>query len=105
MPAPSKEKLLPEKSRLSGVVLNAAAKWREKDASTTETYIAYGVCDILVKECARQADYTIPQTEEKGALVPKTKDGEDLGVGIGWWYEGEPFLNKLLLGFSLPRLN
>ena len=55
----------------------------------TETYIAYGVCETLVKECARQADYTIPQVRQKDVEVPKTKDQEDLGVGTGWWYESE----------------
>jgi cytochrome b pre-mRNA-processing protein 3 len=55
----------------------------------TETYVAYGACDALVKECARQADYTIPQALEKRGVIPKTKDGEDLGVGSGPWYEGK----------------
>ena len=55
----------------------------------TETYVVYGVCDTLVKECARQADYTVPQVRQKGVEVPKTKDQEDLGVGTGWWYESE----------------
>lgn len=53
----------------------------------TETYVAYGACERLVKECARQADYTIPQAREKDVEIPKTKDGEDLGVGTGWWFE------------------
>ncbi len=42
-----------------------------------------------MKECARQADYTIPQAHEKDVEIPKTKDGEDLGVGTGWWFESE----------------
>ena len=41
-----------------------------------------------MKECARQADYTIPQIKENGLETPKSKDGEDIGVGKGWWYEG-----------------
>ena len=55
----------------------------------TETYVAYGVCEALVRECARQADYTIPQAQEKDVDVPKTKEGEDLGVGTGWWFDSE----------------
>ncbi|KAL6717049.1 Serine carboxypeptidase 3 [Lecanora helva] len=56
-------------------------------SSVTETYIAYGACEKLIKECARQADYTIPQAREKDVEIPRTKDGEDLGVGTGWWFE------------------
>ena len=66
-----------------------AKELRKRASSVTETYVAYGVCENLVKECARQADYTIPQAHEKDVPVPKTKDGEDLGVGKGWWYEGK----------------
>jgi len=38
--------------------------------------------------CSAQADYKIPQASQKGVEVPKTANGEDLGVGKGWWYEG-----------------
>lgn len=55
----------------------------------TEPYKAYGACQRLIKECARQADYTIPQAHEKNVEVPQTKDQEDLGVGTGWWFESE----------------
>ena len=67
-----------------------AKELRKRATNTTETYVAYGVCEKLVKECARQADYTIPQARDKNAEVPKTKDDEDLGVGTGWWYESKP---------------
>ena len=67
---------------------------RERNTAATETYVAYGVCEKLVKQCARKADYTIPQAAEKGIEIPKTKDGEDLGVGKGWWYEGLPYLSS-----------
>ena len=66
-----------------------AKELRKRAGGITETYVAYGVCEKLVKECARQADYTIPQIREKDAEVPKTKDAEDLGVGTGWWYESK----------------
>ncbi|KAL4806970.1 ubiquinol-cytochrome C chaperone-domain-containing protein [Aspergillus unguis] len=52
-----------------------------------ETYVAYGMTQQLFQACSREGDYTIPQLKEKGAQVPKTEAGEDLGVGEGWWYE------------------
>ncbi|MCJ1319948.1 hypothetical protein MMC15_005284 [Xylographa vitiligo] len=64
-----------------------AQEFRKRAPEITETYVAYGVSEALVKECAKQADYSIPQAKEKGMEVPKTQDGEDLGVGTGWWYE------------------
>lgn len=67
--------------------LSIAKELRKRASSVTETYVAYGVCENLVKECARQADYTIPQAHEKNVDVPKTKGGEDLGVGTGWWFD------------------
>ena len=66
-----------------------AKELRKRATNTTETYVAYGVCEKLVRECARQADYTIPQARDKNPEIPKTKDGEDLGVGTGWWYESK----------------
>ena len=69
----------------------------------TETYIAYGVCETLVKECARQADYTIPQVRQKNVEIPKTKDQEDLGVGTGWWFESERHISHSLS--SPPKLD
>lgn len=69
--------------------------------ATTETYRAYGVCEMLVKECARQADYTIPQALEKKGVIPKTKDGEDLGVGSGQWYKGN-YTPSAFTAYPLP---
>ena len=66
-----------------------AKELHKRVSSVTETYVAYGVCENLVKECARQADYKIPQAHEKNVEIPRTKDGEDLGVGTGWWYDSE----------------
>lgn len=79
----------PKESPTSSSSLNIAAEIRKRAKLTTETYIAYGACESLVKECARHADYTIPQAGKKGGDgIPKSRDGEDLGVGKGWWYEG-----------------
>ena len=64
-----------------------AQELRKRASATTETYIAYGVCENLVKECARLADYKMTQVEGKNIDIPKTKNGEDLGVGEGWWYD------------------
>ncbi|TVY46971.1 Protein CBP3, mitochondrial [Lachnellula occidentalis] len=50
------------------------------------TYSAYGATEELYKECARHADYTVPQAQDSDAETPKTEDGEDLGVGEGWWH-------------------
>ena len=73
----------------SSPTYNLAKAVRQRASAVTETYVAYGACESLVKECAAQADYSIPQSHEKGVDIPKTKDGEDLGVGKGWWYEGK----------------
>ena len=54
------------------------------------TYTAYGATEELYKECARQADYKVPQGQDSDAETPKTEDGEDLGVGDGWWHTGIP---------------
>ncbi len=64
-----------------------AREVRKSAPGVTETYVAYGVAEELFKESARQADYSIPQVKEKDAEIPKSKDGEDLGVGKGWWFE------------------
>ena len=72
-----------------------ARELRKRAGVTTETYVAYGVCETLVKECARQAAYKIPQAQQKNTDIPKTKDGEDLGVGDGWWYQCK-FLGRSL---------
>lgn len=78
-----------ETSPSQALGISLAAEVRKRAPAMTETYVAYGACDALVKECARQADYSIPQALEKRGVIPKTKDGEDLGVGSGPWYEGK----------------
>jgi cytochrome b pre-mRNA-processing protein 3 len=42
----------------------------------------------LFEACNIQGDYKIPQLQGKGAEIPKTGDGEHIGVGESWWYEG-----------------
>jgi hypothetical protein len=63
---------------------------RRKGKKIFETYTAYGMTELLYKECKIQADYSIPQAKDEDAEIPKTEDGEDLGVGGGWWHTGEP---------------
>lgn len=58
-----------------------------RPGTTAETYVAYGMTQKLFEACSSQADYSIPQVSQKGAEIPKTEAGEDLGVGEGWWYE------------------
>ena len=78
------------KSDTTSPTQKLAQKVRQHATGVTETYVAYGISERLVKECAQQADYTMPQAYEKGVEIPKTKDGEDLGIGTGWWYESMP---------------
>lgn len=68
-----------------------AAKGLQKVAGrgSLETYTAYGVTEALAKDCAVQADYSIPQAQDEDADMPKTDDGEDLGIGSGWWHTGK----------------
>lgn len=59
-----------------------------KIGGITETYTAYGATEAMYKECARRADYKILKAADEDVEVPKMEDGEDLGVGGGWWHEG-----------------
>ena len=70
------------------VNIKAAAEIRRVAGRATETYTAYGVTENLFQECAKQANYIIPQAADNDAEMPKTEDGEDLGLGDGWWHTG-----------------
>jgi cytochrome b pre-mRNA-processing protein 3 len=63
-----------------------AEELRRVTGRATETYTVYGVAETLFKECAKLADYSIPQATDPNVEMPKTDDGEDLGVGSGWWH-------------------
>ncbi|KAH9211001.1 ubiquinol-cytochrome C chaperone-domain-containing protein [Leptodontidium sp. 2 PMI_412] len=65
--------------------MKAAAGLQKVTAKATETYTAYGATELLYKQCARQADYSIAQVPDSEEETPKTEDGEDLGTGEGWW--------------------
>jgi cytochrome b pre-mRNA-processing protein 3 len=69
---------------------NLAAALRASPAlrGTTEPYIAYGGTEDLFLECNRQCNYTIPAILQKPpGEPPVTAEGEELGVGSGWWFE------------------
>ncbi|MCJ1359349.1 MAG: Protein cbp3, mitochondrial, partial [Icmadophila ericetorum] len=71
----------------SSTVVKIAEEVRKRAPIVTETYVAYGITETLVKECARQADYKI--VKDKDGQIPKTPDQEDLGVAVatdGYWY-------------------
>jgi cytochrome b pre-mRNA-processing protein 3 len=77
-----------EGSSQAASTAKAVQELRKITGRATETYTAYGATEILYKQCARQADYSIPQAKDIDAEMPKTADGEDLGVGEGWWHTG-----------------
>lgn len=76
----------PQPSKVDGnVVLPGSLATIMKHAGQ---YTAYGVTEGLFKQCSAQADYTIPQAAEEDFEMPKTAEGEDLGIGGGWWHQG-----------------
>jgi cytochrome b pre-mRNA-processing protein 3 len=77
------------RSYSQGKVADLAKNFSRRPGTAAETYVAYGMTQKLFEACSSQADYKIPQASQKGAEVPKTAAGEDLGVGEGWWYRGE----------------
>ncbi|KAI9762252.1 MAG: hypothetical protein M4579_000576 [Chaenotheca gracillima] len=72
-----------------GVLSNLAEKTRERAPQATETYIAFGVTDVLYRKCAKQANYMVPERtgKDKGQPPERTKEGVDIGIGEGWWYD------------------
>lgn len=70
-------------------MLKLAESARKKFKQPTETYVAYGATELLVRQCVRQADYDMPHVEDYKVELPKTAEGEDMGVGKGgWWLNG-----------------
>ncbi|KAK3322508.1 ubiquinol-cytochrome C chaperone-domain-containing protein [Apodospora peruviana] len=47
------------------------------------TYVSYGITERLVKQCIRQADYTISKELRKNEAVPLAADGEEIGESTG----------------------
>ncbi|KAI9675386.1 MAG: Protein cbp3, mitochondrial [Caeruleum heppii] len=77
----------PHDPAAAGTSVKLAQEVRRRAGRATETYIAYGVTENIYKECARQADYSIPQNNEKASIEPEITSGVQLGVGDGWWYK------------------
>ncbi|KAL2842955.1 hypothetical protein BJY01DRAFT_216144 [Aspergillus pseudoustus] len=65
----------------------SASLFTRAPGSIGENYVAYGMTQKLFEACNKQGDYKIPQLQEKGGEVPKTEDGEHIGVGDSWWYK------------------
>jgi len=84
----SEPKAKPAESTAPAPVATLAQNLRERAPSFTETYVAYGTCGILLKECARVADYNIPEEQRRNMEIPDAGRGTDVGVGSGWWYDG-----------------
>lgn len=81
----------PYKNGPSGAPSNLAAALRASDLarSTTEPYVAYGGTEDLMKACAAQCNYTIPNAiATPPTAAPKNAGGEDVGVGAdgSFWY-------------------
>ncbi|KAG9240445.1 ubiquinol-cytochrome C chaperone-domain-containing protein [Calycina marina] len=77
--------------RAEGGLRTVPSRWKSGDldklkGGTIGTYNAYGLTELIYKECAIQADYEMAKQAYEDAEVPKTEDGEDLGVGGGWWH-------------------
>ncbi|KAF2008573.1 hypothetical protein BU24DRAFT_497780 [Aaosphaeria arxii CBS 175.79] len=70
-----------------GLSAGLAKKLREKAPLMTETYVAYGAAQELLKECAKKGDYQIPQAQEKNGEIPTDETGAHIGIGTGWWYD------------------
>ncbi|KFZ06923.1 hypothetical protein V501_06957 [Pseudogymnoascus sp. VKM F-4519 (FW-2642)] len=70
----------------SGQTSKLAADGLAALSKTAGTYSAYGVAEVLYRQCAAQADYSIPEAAMEDEEMPKTADGEDLGQGAGWWH-------------------
>lgn len=70
---------------------------RSAAPSTTQTYITYGLTEILFKSCAAQAPYTIDEELRTGIYTgkgpPKNARAEDVGIPDGptgansWWFK------------------
>ncbi|KAK5077768.1 Serine carboxypeptidase 3 [Exophiala xenobiotica] len=86
--------------RPQSITHKLATTLRSAAKSTTESYITYGLTEILFKSCAARAPYTIPEDQRMGVYTgrgpPKNARQEDVGVpddsvpgGKGaqsWWF-------------------
>jgi len=69
-------------------IINALKQHNKARGRAGSSYEIYGSTELIYDLCKNQASYEIPQAAERDAEMPKTEDGEDLGVGKGWWFNG-----------------
>lgn len=67
---------------------STTTKHKNPLASPFTTYTAYGMTEIMYKECGSQAEYFMPELVDD-AENAQTEEGEDLGVGDTWWHTGK----------------
>ncbi|KAI0010124.1 ubiquinol-cytochrome C chaperone-domain-containing protein [Xylariaceae sp. FL0662B] len=63
---------------------NTLAKIIKRSA---EPYRVIHATESIYKACTREALYTISPKDIKAGTIPKTPEGEDIGVGTGMWHE------------------
>ncbi|KAK5941353.1 Serine carboxypeptidase 3 [Knufia obscura] len=87
--------------RPQSISMKLATTLRSAAKGTTESYITYGLTEILFKSCNAQAPYTIPEDQRMGVYTgkgpPKNAREEDVGIpddsvvgGKGansWWFK------------------
>ncbi|EED21776.1 conserved hypothetical protein [Talaromyces stipitatus ATCC 10500] len=81
--SPSRRNFSSTPTASSGILKSLASR----RGGAAETYVSYGFTQKLYEACSSQADYEIPQLAQKGVEIPKTAEGEELGVGEGLWYK------------------
>jgi cytochrome b pre-mRNA-processing protein 3 len=56
--------------------------------STAQPYQINRATEDIYKACAKEATYTISEADKKNGTVPKTEEGEEIGIGKGSWHKG-----------------
>ncbi|KAI1878186.1 uncharacterized protein JN550_000368 [Neoarthrinium moseri] len=56
-------------------------------SSTSQPYQVHAATETIYKTCAREANYTISETDKRNGTVPKTEEGEEIGVGNTTWHK------------------
>lgn len=56
---------------------------------TAEPYQVHHATEVIYKTCARQATYTISETDKRNGTVAKTEEGEEIGSGSTMWHKGK----------------
>lgn len=61
--------------------------------SSAQPYQVHAATETIYKTCARQAAYTISETDKRNGTVQKTEDGVEIGTGNTLWHNGERALS------------